>query len=77
LTCSSLQQPYLSGTAIKNFTSELKTQWTPAGSLIPAGQLVPLLGFSSYNISYCRVEMTYSHPGQNDTVSLQVWLPEE
>lgn len=77
LACSSLQQPYLPGTAVTNFTAELKTQWTPAGSPIPSEQLVPLLGFSSYNISYCRVEMTYNHPGQNDTINLQVWLPEE
>ncbi|KAI4960837.1 hypothetical protein J4E86_002462 [Alternaria arbusti] len=77
LACSSLAQPYLDGTAITKFTAEPKTQWTPEGSPIPAEQLVPLLGVSSYNISYCRVEMAYTHPGQNDTVNLQIWLPEQ
>ncbi|KAI4683854.1 uncharacterized protein J4E84_006693 [Alternaria hordeiaustralica] len=73
----SLAQPYLDGTAITKFTAEPKTQWTPEGSPIPAEQLVPLLGVSSYNISYCRVEMAYTHPGQNDTINLQIWLPEK
>lgn len=27
------------------------------------------------DITFCDVSVTYTHPGQNDTINLQVWLP--
>lgn len=76
LACSSIPKPYLNGTDIASFTSELKPQWTSADSLIPQLELEAMLGISTYNISYCQVSMTYTHPGWNDTVNIQVWLPD-
>ena len=28
-----------------------------------------------YTISFCNVTVTYTHPGWNDTINVQVWLP--
>ncbi|KAH7122617.1 Tannase/feruloyl esterase [Dendryphion nanum] len=32
-------------------------------------------GFDATNLSFCNVTTTHTHPGQNDTVIAQVWLP--
>jgi feruloyl esterase len=29
------------------------------------------------NVSFCNVTLTYTHPGQNDNINVQVWLPAE
>lgn len=34
-------------------------------------------GVSVVNATYCNVTMTYTHPGENDTVEVQVFLPHE
>lgn len=29
------------------------------------------------NLDFCNVTLTYTHPGQNDTVHVQVWMPSD
>lgn len=34
-------------------------------------------GVNVTNTSFCNVTVTYTHPGQNDTINVQVWLPQD
>lgn len=44
-------------------------------------QDVPLGSYSNHgavnvtNVNFCNVTLTYTHPGQNDSINAQVWLP--
>jgi hypothetical protein len=39
---------------------------------------VPGFGvFPAANIDFCNVTVTYTHPGQNDNLNVEVWLPAE
>ncbi|XDG07066.1 hypothetical protein ABKA04_006681 [Annulohypoxylon sp. FPYF3050] len=46
-------------------------------------QNVPIGYYSNHgsvtatNVNFCNVTLTYTHPGQNDTIHVQVWLPSD
>jgi len=37
----------------------------------PEGKLIPKAG-----LTFCNVTIRYHHPGQNDSTTVQIWLPE-
>jgi hypothetical protein len=44
---------------------------------VPTGYYTNHGGVTVTNVSFCNITATYTHPGQNDTVHVQVWLPSD
>ncbi|KAF2109301.1 Tannase/feruloyl esterase [Lophiotrema nucula] len=67
-SCSDLHLPPLLGTEILSFQNAEKQAFTinPVPLLLPTAAKVPPI---------CEVNITLTHPGTNDTVGIQVWLP--
>jgi hypothetical protein len=56
----------LSANLVLNYSSEVSDQYYFNSPSI-----------SVRNIDYCNVTVTYTHPGQNDTINVETWLPME
>ncbi|PKX90532.1 tannase and feruloyl esterase [Aspergillus novofumigatus IBT 16806] len=54
----------LSANLVLNYSSEVSDQYYFNNPSI-----------SVRNIDYCNVTVTYTHPGQNDTINVETWLP--
>ncbi|KAH7406700.1 Tannase/feruloyl esterase [Phaeosphaeria sp. MPI-PUGE-AT-0046c] len=54
----------LSANLVQNYSEEVSDQWYYNHPSI-----------SVKNIDYCNVTVTYTHPGQNDTINVETWLP--
>ena len=73
---STLPSPTLFGAEILSVDSSLVTNYT-------ASFLLPPTFFNSdppyfdeiTNLSFCNVTVTYTHPGQNDYINVNIWLP--
>lgn len=66
--CSNIAAPHLPGASILSVTTtELHNFSVQA---VP-----PLLNTNVTNLNVCEVVVTLTHPGANDTVTVQVWLP--
>ncbi len=67
--CSGFTPPILDGAYILSVTStELRNYTVPAAPIL--GLLNPIP-----SVNVCNVNVTYTHPGANDTVAVQIWLP--
>ncbi|OQV10281.1 hypothetical protein CLAIMM_14302 [Cladophialophora immunda] len=73
---STLPRPTLFGGEILSVTSSLVANYSAAFWYPPNffNSDPPLYGEDS-NLDFCNVTVTYTHPGQNDTVNVIVWLP--
>ncbi|KAH4960653.1 carboxylic ester hydrolase [Parastagonospora nodorum] len=54
----------LSANLVQNYSQELSDQY-----------LFDSPPISVRNIDYCNITVTYTHPGQNDTINVETWLP--
>ncbi|EAT91649.2 hypothetical protein SNOG_00154 [Parastagonospora nodorum SN15] len=54
----------LSANLVQNYSQELSDQY-----------LFDSPPISVRNIDYCNITVTYTHPGQNDTINVEKWLP--
>ena len=63
--------PEYFGTKVTTLTAKEVRDWENWG---PAG---PRMGipFDRKKISFCNVSISYTHPGQGDSVNVYVWLP--
>ncbi|OQV06850.1 hypothetical protein CLAIMM_11368 [Cladophialophora immunda] len=65
--------PFIAGTTLVSLTAQVFNQSNP--SIFPietyASTPVPL----NHSLSFCNVSLTYSHPGYNDAVNTNVYLP--
>lgn len=75
LACSNLQPPHISGTEILSFSAQHYTNYVTSHAMLLL--VTALVGFTTANISYCNVTIAYTHTKQNDSINLQVWLPDE
>lgn len=70
-TPNSFTFPSLFSTELIEISADKVYNYT-ATSLEPG-----LITGGSYTINFCNVTVTYTHPGWNDTINVQVWLPLE
>lgn len=67
--CSNIPAPQIEGKEILSVTTqEYHNRTVPGGPLFPGPPVT---------VSVCEVNVTLTHPGVNDTVMVQVWLPLE
>ncbi|KAL5322200.1 hypothetical protein ACEPPN_010170 [Leptodophora sp. 'Broadleaf-Isolate-01'] len=70
-TTFAIPAPVLPGAKILAYTAAHVSNFsTPS--------LIPLLDFEppAGGLNFCNISITYTHPGQQDTVNTQVWLPD-
>jgi pimeloyl-ACP methyl ester carboxylesterase len=67
-SCSNIPTPHVPGAKVLSVTSTPLTNFT-----VPATP--PLLSADVPNINVCAVTVALTHPGANDTVTFQIWLP--
>ena len=71
---STIQYPTLYGA---EFLSLEATPVTNYSATISPGSYTVYGSANVTDISFCNVSLSYTHPGQDDTVNVQVWLPTE
>ncbi|KAF4550866.1 Tannase and feruloyl esterase-like protein 3 [Elsinoe fawcettii] len=64
-----LDGPSIFGASILNWTASKQYNRTVLGQEAGAG--AP----KAYTVSYCGVNITYTHPGWDDTINVEIWLP--
>ncbi|KAF7933271.1 hypothetical protein EAE99_003156 [Botrytis elliptica] len=72
LACSSLPAPSLFGAEILSFQANQVTNYTRTISM---GLYMNHGAVDIQEPSFCNVSIAYTHPGLNDTVNVQVYLP--
>jgi hypothetical protein len=65
--CSNIPKPHVDGAQVVSLTSRLIKNGTIPKSLTVPNDIT--------NINVCEVNVTLSHPGANDKVLVQTWLP--
>ncbi|OAP64932.1 hypothetical protein AYL99_00904 [Fonsecaea erecta] len=73
---SNLPSPTLFGAEILNVTSSLVSNYTAHYWQPPNffNSDPPMYGHDG-NLDFCNVTVTYTHPGQHDTINVNMWLP--
>lgn len=72
--CSSNALPYpdLYGAQILDLSAQLVSNYS---QYVHAGYYSNHGAINVTNVRFCNVSIVYTHPGQNDTINVQVWLP--
>ena len=69
-----LATPIVHGAEILNLTAAPVTNFSMS---VPAEYNVHHGAVEVENINFCNVTVQYTHPGQNDKITLETWLPFE
>lgn len=69
---SAIPFPTLFGAEILSLEANLVSNYSQH---VPVGFYVNHGSVSVENIDYCNVTISYTHPGQNDNINVQVWMP--
>lgn len=69
-----LAAPVIYGAEILNLTATPVTNFTTS---VPAIYNYNHGSFEVAHVDYCNITVSYTHPGQNDSITLEVWLPFE
>lgn len=72
--CSSgnIPNPTLFGAEILSLTSNLVSNYS---TYVPDTYNYNHPSVSVDNVDYCNITVTYTHPGQNDKINVEAWLP--
>ncbi|KAM5362534.1 hypothetical protein ACJA88_013970 [Fusarium oxysporum] len=74
LSCSAdaISQPVIFEGTVIGFAVSLVANYNfEAKSLLYYGHPTTV----AEDVSFCNITVTYTHPGQNDTVHVEMWLP--
>ncbi|CAI6050715.1 unnamed protein product [Clonostachys chloroleuca] len=69
---SSFVTPTLMGAEFTSLQASLVTNYT---AQVPRGFRFSQPGLYVENLEYCSVIVTYTHPGENDYITVEAWLP--
>ncbi|KAK0111550.1 hypothetical protein ONS95_001902 [Cadophora gregata] len=69
---SFIPQPSLFGAEIINLSTNLITNYSQE---VPAQYNFNDGSLNVSNIDFCNITVTYTHPGQNNTINVEAWLP--
>lgn len=72
LACSAIPTPSVFGAEFLSMTTTFITNYS---QFVHAGYYTNHGSVNVTNASFCNVTLTYTHPGQNDSINVQVWLP--
>ena len=67
-SCASVKPPYVSGARVVSIQGTERRNFTVVAS-------PPLLNNDIAGLNVCEVDVILTHPGANDRVLVQVWLP--
>jgi Tannase and feruloyl esterase len=72
-TCSgdAIPYPVLYGAQFNSLSASLVTNYSTTIPSFDTGTFTNLTG-----LNFCNVTIQYTHPGQNDSINVQVWLPQ-
>ncbi|EON68639.1 hypothetical protein W97_07897 [Coniosporium apollinis CBS 100218] len=70
-SASSIPNPELFGAEITSLTAHEVHNYSTTGEAYAAGGVAR----NYTGLEFCQVNITYTHPGANDSVHVQVWLP--
>lgn len=69
-----ISNPTLFGAEILSLTSNLVSNYS---TYVPDTYNYNHPSVSVDNVDYCNITVTYTHPGQNDKINVEAWLPLE
>lgn len=69
-TAAGIQSPELFGAEIISLSAGPVTNYS-----LPLPQLDEHFALNITGLEFCNVSIQYTHPGQNDSINVQVWLP--
>lgn len=73
-SASSIPYPTLFGAEFLSLEANFVTNYTKN---VHAGYYINHGGVSVENLNFCNVTISYTHPGENDTINVQVWMPSD
>jgi hypothetical protein len=62
------------GAKVLSLEASLVTNYTTS---VPSSVRFTQPAVDVNNTSFCNITVTYTHPGQDDTVNVEVWLPQD
>ncbi|KAK6209813.1 hypothetical protein QIS74_11397 [Colletotrichum tabaci] len=66
--------PLVYGTEIKSLEANLVTNYSAS---VPEAYRYTSPSVELQNVTFCNITVTYTHPGQNDSIVAEAWLPTE
>ena len=69
---ASIAYPVISGAKILNLSAQIVANYS---TVVPEMYAYNHPSATLDNVSYCNITVTYTHPGENDTINTEIWAP--